>query len=127
MDNEYGLDYNPNYTYTVTNELMRKPVPQSYFDQFDQDAYFSANRKKFCFARGINGTSSEVQVFSKNNIFLDAGFAFLHPNDEFNPTIGAKLALTDVLPELNLTRGERFEIWHRFFETVGKNIMSKNI
>ena len=114
------------FTMTWYKDRQRNPVPQSYLDSYKKNTYFIVDGMKFYFSQGLN-KSMHVKVFSKYNIFLNIGFAFLHPQDIFVPFIGAGLALTNVLPELNLAREQEAKIWRKFFEIFGESIMSKNV
>jgi len=117
--------YETDNTITWKKTMQRKSVPQSYFDSYSRRAYFAVDGRKFCFSIERDSKMMEVKVFSKHNVFLNMGLAFLHPGDEFDSMVGAKVALTDALSGLNLTREERSQIWQRFFETVGKSIQNK--
>ena len=98
----------------------RKPAPQAYFDnRVIKENTFIACGYKFVFAAfGYPVFSVEVQVFSKDNRFVTCGMSFLHPNDTYDKKVGGKLALTDALQAMSLTREERREVWSSYFKAT---------
>jgi len=95
---------------------VRKPAPQGYFDnRIVKNSMFVAGGYKFVFSLQ-NNRDAMVHVFTKNNRFVTAGFAFLHHGDTFDAEVGCKLVLTDALQAMNLSREERREIWAKYFE-----------
>ena len=97
----------------------RKPAPQAYFDNESvKNSMFIASGHKFSFSMSPETMATLVQVFTKDNRFVTSGFSFLHAGDIYKVAVGRKLALTDALRAMSLTREERREVWNKYFEAT---------
>jgi hypothetical protein len=58
-------------------------------------------------------------VINKGSDVLSEGIAIVHPGDNFNRSVGRKIALTRALSKLSLSREDREKIWKAYFSEIG--------